>query len=88
MGIEWLFLIGLFGLLVFLYLLGTLTSGSGAELLDWDPVGRGEEKYALDAQDTHELLELANRRRRAQGLPELTADEIERQLEEGETPRL
>lgn len=64
------------GSFVFFFLLGKLTWGTGADLVDFDPIGRAETKRALDDDDLHELLELRNRRRRAEGLPELGVDEV------------
>ena len=66
---------------LFFFILGRLTSGSGADLIDWDPAGRADKRRALDHDDMDQMLEMANRRRRAQGLPELTEDEVLRGLE-------
>ncbi len=73
---------GLVGLVAFFYVLGRLTPGTGASLLDWDPQGRADERRALDDEDMQQMLALANRRRRDQGLPELSEYEVERFVEE------
>jgi hypothetical protein len=62
-------------LLAFL-LLAWYTPGSGADLVDWNPAGRAEERQILEQEDFGELLEATNRRRRRQGLPELTEHEV------------
>lgn len=70
------------GVIVFFFLLGKLTGGSGAELLDWDPEGHADQKVELDAEDRRQMLELANRRRRERGHGELTEEELERRVED------
>lgn len=76
MGIGWLILIFFGGLLLFFFLLGKFTAGSGADLVDWDPTRRQEAKLALEDEDAADLLEITNRRRRAHGLPELSHDDV------------
>jgi hypothetical protein len=49
----------LFGaLVVFFFLLGKLTRGSGAGVVDIDPVGRASEERALDEEDAAQLARL------------------------------
>jgi hypothetical protein len=69
------------GLLLFFFLLGRYTPGDGSDLVDWDPGRRADTKRLLEHEDVDQMLETANRRRRAQGLPELTADEVLRGLQ-------
>jgi hypothetical protein len=64
------------GITLFFYLLGRFTAGTGADLIDWDPAGRADQRRSLEQDDVAQMLETANRRRRAQGLPELAADEV------------
>jgi hypothetical protein len=64
------------GVLVFFLLLGKLTWGTGEDLVDWDPVGRARRRRALDLEDTEDMLELTNLRRRERGLAELTPEEV------------
>lgn len=73
-------IIGIPAMILFFFLLGKLTSGTGADLLDWDPAGKAEQRMETDAEDTRQMLELRNRRRRAQGKPELTELDLERRL--------
>lgn len=69
--------IGFFvALLLFFFLLGRYTPGNGADLIDWDPGRRADERRVMEHDDVDQMLETANRRRRAQGLPELTADQV------------
>jgi hypothetical protein len=76
MGIGWMILIFFGGLLVFFFLLGKMTWGTGADLVDWDPTRRQEAKMDLEAQDSIDLLEITNRRRRAAGLDELGENDV------------
>lgn len=76
MGIGWMILIFFGGLLVFFFLLGKLTWGTGADLVDWDPSQRQQAKMDLEAQDSADLLEITNRRRRAAGLQELGEHDV------------
>ncbi|MCW2997918.1 MAG: hypothetical protein JWN65_1467 [Solirubrobacterales bacterium] len=64
------------GITLFFFLLGRLTSGTGADLIDWDPAGRADQRRSLEQDDVAQMLETANRRRRAQGLPELAEGEV------------
>ncbi len=75
-GIGWVVLIFIGGMILFFFLLGRFTSGTGAELLDWDPAGHADRRRTLDDEDTKQLLEMKNRQRREHGLPELTEDDI------------
>lgn len=66
-----------FGAIVVAFLLlARYTPGSGADLVDWNPAGRAEERQILEQEDFGELLEATNRRRRRQGLPELTEHQV------------
>lgn len=69
---------GLFfgGILLFFFLLGRFTGGDGSDLVDWDPAGRASSRRVAEADDMEQMLATANRRRRAQGLPELTEHEV------------
>ncbi len=55
------------GMILFFFLLGRFTAGTGAELLDWDPQGHAADRMALDAEDTRQMLELMNRERGGAG---------------------
>lgn len=64
------------GIVVFFLLLGGLTSGSGADLLDWDPGGRAERRAVVDHDDLEDMIELNNRYRRERGLQELSEEDL------------
>lgn len=64
------------GLIVALLLLGLFHPRSGAEALDWRPTRSAELEIQNDIDDLDQMLEAANRRRRARGEPELTEDSI------------
>ncbi|MCW3041663.1 MAG: hypothetical protein JWM31_3568 [Solirubrobacterales bacterium] len=64
------------GLILFFFILGRVTPGDGSDLIDWDPSRRADERRILDHEDVGQMLETTNRRRRAQGLPELTEHEV------------
>lgn len=72
------------GALILIVILARLHPGSGADLLDFDPAKRLEQRYAAEFEDMEDMMETHNRRRRARGLPEQTEDEyrIEKQREE------
>ena len=67
---------GTAGLIGALYLLGRFTSGTGAEQLDWKPTRTPEQEAQNDVDDLDQMLEAANRRRRARGKPELTEESL------------
>lgn len=56
-------------------LLGALTRGSGADLVDWDPSARAERDARWEREDFEELLELDNRYRRERALSELAEED-------------
>ncbi len=60
----------LLAIVVFFLLLGRFTPGNGADLIDWDPIGKAEEMRERKLDDFDEILELTNRKRRERGLPE------------------
>lgn len=76
MGIGWMILIFFGGMLLFFFVLGKMTWGTGADLVDWDPTARQEARMSADDEDIDDLLEITNRRRRANGLPELGPNDV------------
>lgn len=79
-GIGWMILIFFGGLFVFFFALGKMTWGTGADLVDWDPTNRQVAKMELEAEDALDLLEITNRRRRKNGLEELSEDDVLAQI--------
>ena len=69
-------LILLGAIIVFFLLLGGLTSGTGADLLDWDPAGRAARRAGVDHDDLEDMIELNNRYRRERGMSELTEEDL------------
>ena len=67
-------------LLVFLAI-GKWYPGTGAEVLDWQPTRSYEDEIRLEIEDVDEMLEASNERRRRDGRPELTEDDIRQQVE-------
>lgn len=76
MSVFELALILLAAIILFFLLLGGLTRGSGADLLDWDPAGRAQRRAGLDHDDLQDMIELNNRYRRERGLDELTEEDL------------
>lgn len=74
------------GTVLFFFLLGRFTWGTGADVVDWDPSGRAEAKRMTESEDMAHQLEMINRRRRAQKLPEVSEDTVLRRLSEDDKP--
>ena len=66
----------LVGLVIFFLLLGKLTPGNGADLVDWDPVAMAEKKLERQLMDRDELLRLSNDKRSARGMPEFDRGDV------------
>jgi hypothetical protein len=64
------------GLVVGLLLLGLFHPRTGADTLDWRPTRSAETEIQNDIDDLDQMLEAANRRRRARGEAELTEDSV------------
>ena len=69
--------------LIFLAL-GKWYPGSGAEQVDWKPTRSPEVEAELELEDVDQMLEAQNARRRRDGRPELTEEDVEAQLREDE----
>ena len=77
----------LFGLVVavaILLALGRWYPGSGAEQVDWRPTRSYEDEIRLEMEDVDQMIEAQNARRRADGRPELTEQQIRDEVEEEE----
>lgn len=77
LGILALFALGI-GLLL---ALGKYYPGSGAQQLDWKPTRSFEDEIQLEMEDVDQMLEAKNERRRAQGKPDVTEDEVRADVE-------
>ena len=71
---------GTAGLFIGLLLLGLFYPGNGAQQLDWRPTRSAEVEAQNEIDDLDQMLEAANRRRRARGKEELTEDAIRSQI--------
>ena len=65
-----------------LFLIDHFYTGSNADLLDWKPTRSAEVEAQNEIDDVDQMLEAANERRRARGLPDRTLDDIERSIRE------
>ena len=75
-------ILALFALAIGLLLaLGKYYPGSGAQQLDWKPTRSFEDEIQLEMEDVDQMLEAKNERRRAQGRPEVTEDEVRADVE-------
>lgn len=63
---------GVAGVIVALLLLGMYYPGSGTDVLDWKPTRSIDVEIQNEIDDLEQMLEAANKRRRARGEPELT----------------
>ena len=76
-------MVGIFAfLLIFVILLGIFYPGSGAAQLDWKPTRSPEVEAQNEVDDIAQMLEAANKRRRARGAQELTEDGLNQQVHE------
>jgi len=73
---------GVGGLLLALLLIGRFADGSGAAQLDWKPTRSVETEVQNDIDDLDQMLEAANRRRRARGEAELTEADLHKRVSE------
>jgi|SRR5215210_11134 len=69
--------------LIFLAL-GKFYPGSGAEQVDWKPTRSPELEAELELDDVDQMLEAQNARRRRDGRPEITEEDVESRLREDE----
>lgn len=73
--------------LVFLAI-GKWYPGSGADVLDWQPTRSYEDEIRLEIEDVDEMLEATNERRRRTGRPELTEDQVRREVEDEQVDQI
>ena len=70
------------GLLLLVFLaIGKWYPGTGADVLDWQPTRSYDDEVRLELEDIDEMLEASNSRRRRSGRPELTEDQVRREVE-------
>jgi hypothetical protein len=72
---------GLIGVLLLMVLaLGRFYPGSGAEQVHWRPTRSPEVEADNEVDDLQQMLDAANERRRARGVPERTLADVERSV--------
>lgn len=71
---------GTVGLFIALVLLGLFYPGTGADQLNWRPTRTAEQEAQDEMDDLDQMLEAANRRRRARGQEELTEHSVRSSL--------
>jgi hypothetical protein len=69
-------------LVIALMLIGAFHPRSGADVLQWRPTRSPEVEAQNEIDDVEQMLEAANERRRARGLPDRTIEDIERSMRE------
>jgi hypothetical protein len=76
--VDLLLLVGVaaVAIIVVLVLLAKLHPGSGADLLDWNPEERRQERAGREAEDVESMLAHHNKLRRERGLPEHSEDDV------------
>jgi hypothetical protein len=67
--------------------LGKWYPGSGAEQVDWKPTRSVEQEIELELEDVAQMIEAQNVRRRADGRPELTEEQVRADVAERERRR-
>lgn len=73
---------GLVVLVAALFAIGKFYPGSGAKQLDWRPTRSPELEAQNDIDDFSQMLDAMNAYRRRHGKPELTEDDVRRQVGE------
>jgi len=77
----------LFLLVVIFLLIGKFYPGSGADQLDWKPTRSYEDEVRLELDDVDQMIEAQNERRRRDGRPEITEDQIRAEVDQAERRR-
>ena len=80
--------LGMVALIVLLLvLLARAYPGSGADLVDWRPTRSPELEAELEIEDVQQMLDAQNEMRRRRGAEEVTAEDVDRWVEEDEAVR-
>jgi len=74
-------------LVVIFLLIGKFYPGSGADQLDWKPTRSYEDEVRLELDDVDQMIEAQNERRRRDGRPEITEDQIRAEVDQAERRR-
>jgi len=69
-------------LFLIFYAIGKWYPGSGAEQVDWRPTRSPEVEAQLEVEDMEQMLEAQNERRRRDGRPEISEEDVAERVEE------
>ena len=61
MGFYVLLAVGFVGVVAFLLVVGRMYPGNGADLLDYDPIGRAAKKILVEEEDIEQMRELRSK---------------------------
>lgn len=75
-------------LVAVLVIVGRMYPGTGAEVVDWEPTRSPEVEAQNEVDDIEQMIAAQNEMRRRRGAPELTHEELQRQVDEDERNRL
>jgi hypothetical protein len=86
------FVLGTIALVAFLIgvlvVVGRYYPGSSADLVDWYPTRSPEVEAQNEIDDVRQMIEAQNEMRRRRGVPEMTEEELRRQVAENEIDSL
>ena len=75
---------GILSMVGILFALGRWHPRSGGEVLDWTPTRSYEDEIALELEDVDQMIEAQNERRRRDGRPEISEDEIRAEVDKAQ----
>jgi hypothetical protein len=86
------FILATIGMLAFLVgvlvIVGRFYPGSDADLVDWVPTRSPEVEVQNEIDDIRQMMEAQNEMRRRRGAPEMTDEDLRREVAEDEMNRL
>lgn len=71
-----------------LVIVGRYYPGSDADLIDWKPTRSPEVEVQNEIDDVRQMMEAQNEMRRRRGVPEMTDEDLRREVAEDERLRL
>jgi hypothetical protein len=81
MGFELAVVGGLLAIFLVFWYIGTHSTATPAEYLDWKPARSPEMEIELELDDVHQMIEAQNERRRRDGRPLIDEDAYRDQVE-------
>jgi len=86
------FVLATIGMIAFLVgvlvIVGRMYPGSDADLVDWSPTRSPEVEVQNEIDDIRQMLDAQNEMRRRRGAPEVTDEDLRREVAEDERHRL